>query len=159
MGEPAAPAGLRFLFRAEEGSIGRGDWRRGAAILALLLVALFAGWRFLAPWANRGLDQRGFIDPMTIITYVYLIVYAFAAILIAVCYVNLSGKRLRARALPPGLAGLLPLAALFSGAAHWLQPRVAEAMPFWIVVACDLALATVFVWSLVELGFRGNDAA
>lgn len=158
MGEPAAPASLRFLFRTDEGTIGRGEWRRGAAILAVALAAFAAGWRFLAPYANRGLDQRGFIDPLTIVTYVYLIVYAFAAILIAVCYVNLSAKRLRARGLAPGLGGLLPLAALFAGAAHWLQPRVADTMPFWIVVLCDLALVGALAWSILELGARGDGA-
>ena len=35
------------------------------------------------------------LDAMTIVSYVYLAIYAFAILLISVCYVNLSAKRLR----------------------------------------------------------------
>jgi hypothetical protein len=46
------------------------------------------------------------------------------------------------------LAGLLPLAALVSGAVHWLQPRVAE-----YVAGADAILVAITAWNVVELGF------
>jgi hypothetical protein len=51
------------------------------------------------------------------------------------------------------LAGLLPLAALVSGAVHWLQPRVAEVMPYWYVAGADAILVAITAWNVVELGF------
>ncbi len=145
---------LRFLYRSDEGEIGRATWWGGLAPLVILLAILTIIWLVLAPWANRGLDERAFIDPRTLAAYVYLLFYAFAIFLIAVCYTNLSAKRFRARGKPPGLAGLLPLAALLSGAAHWLYPRVADVMPWFLVAGCDLALVAVLVWHVVELGLR-----
>jgi uncharacterized membrane protein YhaH (DUF805 family) len=154
MSEPAPAAGLRFLYRTDEGTISRQQWWRGVAILACVLLAFAVGWSLLAPYANRGLDERQLLDALTITTYIYLCIYAFAILLIAVCFVNLSIKRLRARNLPTGLAGLLPLAALVTSAAHWLQPRVADVMPGWSVTLCDIGLLAVIVWSIVELGVR-----
>ena len=72
-------------------------------------------------------------DWATFLTFVYLLLYAFAVLFIGISLYNLSAKRLRARKLPTGLAGLVPLAALFSGAAHWLQPRVGEYLSYWYV--------------------------
>ncbi len=154
MSDPAAARDLRFLFRSDQGAIDRREWRRGVAILVALLIAIAGGWRLLSPYANRGLDERKLIDAMTIVTFTYLCVYAFAVILIAVCYVNLSIKRLRARGGQTSLAGLLPLGALVTGAAHWLQPRVADSMPWMIVALCDVALLAVAIWCIVELGLR-----
>ena len=151
-----ASASLHFLFRTDQGVVSRRDWRRGVLILGAPLAALTLGWQFLAPYANRGLDQRKLIDAMTIVTFSYLIVFALAVLLIAVCFVMLTIKRLRARGRPTGLAGLLPLASLIAGAAHWLQPRVTESMPWGIVVACDVALLAALVWMVFELGIRAS---
>ena len=159
MTDAAPPAGLRFLFRTDQGTVARRDWWRGAAILAAPLLVLTAGWKLLEPFANRSLDERNLVDAMTIVTYVYLIVYAFVVLLIAVSFFNLSAKRLRARRLPPGLAGLPPLAALCAGAAHWLHPRVSEVMPFAIVAGLDLALAASLLWIVFELGLREDRPA
>ncbi len=159
MGGGAPAHSWRFLFRTDQGGISRREWWRGSALLAALLLALAAGWRFLSPYANRGLDERKLMDAITIVTFVYLLVYAFAAILIAVCFVNLSAKRLRARGRLPGLAGIVPLAALVAGAAHWLQPRVADTMPWAIVAACDVALAAAIAAAIVELGLRRDGPA
>ena len=122
------PSQFAFLFRTEQGRIDRQTWHYGAGLLALPLVVLTGLWLALAPYANRSLDQRAFADPRTFASYAYLVVYAFAVLLIAVCYVNLSAKRFRdrGRPAPVGLAGLLPFVALCDGAARWLQPRVAE---------------------------------
>ena len=98
-------------------------------------------------------NERAFLDPRTIAAYLFLMVYAFAVILITVCYVMLSMKRLRDRALPTGLAGALPLAALLDGALRWVQPQVPD-VPFWLVVVCDLVLVAVVAWTVFELGLR-----
>ena len=141
----------RFLFRADEGRIGAGVWLRGFLFLAALLLALTAIWLAIAPWGRRDLSQRAFVDPTTIAVYVYLLLYAVAVILIGVSYVNLSLKRLRAAEKPLAISGLLPLAVLLAGAAHWLQPRVADVFPIWIAWAVDAVLAVVAVFSFVVM--------
>ena len=140
----------RFLFRSDEGRIGAGVWLRGFLFLAALLAALTAVWIALSPYAHRDLSQRAFVDPLTIAVYVYLMIYAFAGLLIGVSYVYLSLKRLRAAEKPAFVSGLLPLAMLLAGAAHWLHPRVSDAFPLWVVQASDAllllaALASVFI--------------
>ena len=77
-----------------------------------------------------------------------------AIMLAAVCFYFLSVKRWRDLARPPGLAGLPLLAALVDGAAHWVQPRVSEAMPYWTVVVLDVVLIAIVVWTARELGAR-----
>jgi tetrahydrodipicolinate N-succinyltransferase len=141
----------RFLFRSDEGRIGAGVWLRGVLFLAALLAALTAIWIGVAPWGRRDLSQRAFVDPTTIAVYVYLLLYAVAVILIGVSYVNLSLKRLRAAEKPLAISGLLPLAVLLAGAAHWLQPRVADVFPIWIAWAVDAVLAVVAVFSFVVM--------
>lgn len=141
----------RFLFRADEGRIGAGVWLRGFLFLAALLLALTAIWLAIAPFGRRDLSQRAFVDPATIAVYVYLLVYAVAVILIGVSYVNLSLKRLRAAGRPLAISGLLPLAMLLAGAAHWLQPRVADVFPIWIAYAADAMLALVAAISFIVM--------
>ena len=141
----------RFLFRSDEGRIGAGVWLRGFVFLAALLALLTAIWLAIAPWGRRDLSQRAFVDPTTIAVYVYLLVYAVAVILIGVSYVNLSLKRLRAAGRPLAISGLLPLAMLLAGAAHWLQPRVADVFPIWIAWAADAILAIVAAISFIVM--------
>ncbi len=90
---------------------------------------------------------------MTILAYSYLILFAFAVLFIAISFSNLSAKRLRARGLPTGLAGLVPLLALLAGAAHWLQPQVPDVIAIWYVVGLDVLLAAAVAWSVAALGF------
>ncbi len=144
-------ASLRFLYRSEEGVIERRLWWMGVIPLASLLFVLTLVWKLLAPWAGRGLDERALLDARTMAAYAFLIVYAFSVLLITVCFVMLSMKRLSARGRPTGLAGALPLAALLAGAMHWVQPQV-EGVPFWLVIICDVVLAAALVWSVVEMG-------
>lgn len=148
------PAGWRFLFREEQGLIDAPTWRRGLVALAAPMVAMTLIWWWLLPFANRDLSERAFVDPMTIVVYAYLLVYAAAIMLAAVCFYFLSVKRWRDLARPPGLAGLPLLAALVDGAAHWVQPRVSEAMPYWTVVVLDVVLIAIVVWTARELGAR-----
>lgn len=144
--------GLRFLYRSEEGEIGRRLWWLGLAPLASLLVAMTAVWLALRPYAGRGLDERAFLDPLTAAAYGFLVLYAFAILLASVSYVMLSMKRLRDRRRPVALAGLAPLTALIAGAAHWLEPQMGGAFPLWAVYACDATLLAALAWTIVELG-------
>lgn len=148
----------RFLFRSDEGRIGAGVWLRGFVFLAALLIVLTAIWLGVAPLGRRDLSQRAFVDPLTIAVYVYLLLYAVATILIGVSYVNLSLKRLRAAGLPTAISGLLPLAMLLAGAAHWLQPRVADVFPRAVVHAADALLVLVALGSvaLMARGAKGE---
>lgn len=153
---------VAFLYRTEQGRIDRAGWRRGAAGLVALLIPLTLIWFALSPYTEHDLAKSPFFVWQTVAAYAYLTVYALAVLLISASWVNLSAKRFRAlgRPAPLGLAGLLPLAALLAGAAHWLQPRVAEVMPRWHVTIFDLVLAAVAAWSLLELGYkRGADDA
>lgn len=151
--------GLRFLYRTEEGVIGRKVWWLGVLPLASLAIALTAGWIVLDPYARRGLDERAFLDPMTIFAYVYLGLYAFATILIAVCFVVLSMKRLRDRGRPPALAGAPPLAALLAGSAAWLEPQVGGAVVPVLAMLANGFLVAVFAWAIVEMGVLRGDSA
>ena len=78
--------------------------------------------------------------------------YALAIFLIAISHYNLSAKRFRDRGKPAELAGLLPFVALMTGAAHWLQPRVADVMGRGWTVGIDITLLALAVWLVIELG-------
>ncbi len=149
--------GLRFLYRSEEGVIDRRTWWLGVAPLASVLFAMTIGWFALAPFAKRGLDERAFLDPMTIFAYFYLVVFAFVVFFAAVCFVILSMKRLRDRGRPTGLAGALPLALLLAGAANWLEPQVDGAVVSALAILAWIALAAALAWTIVEMGLlRGR---
>lgn len=154
MAEGTAKNSLYFLFRSDAGEIDAKTWAQGTAVLCALLAVLTAIWLWLAPNAVHDLNVTPFFAVWTFIAYAYLLLYAFAVLLIAISYYNLSAKRWRARGWPPALAGLLPLFALLAGAAHWLQPRMAEDIYSWQVAVLDLALAGIILWNLVELGLR-----
>jgi cytochrome b561 len=145
----------RFGFRTDEGLADARTWREGVALLGVILAVLTAIWLLLEPNAHRELQPDSpLFEWATFLTFVYLLLYAFAVLFIGISLYNLSAKRLRARNLPTGLAGLVPLAALFSGAAHWLQPRVVEYLSYWYVVGVDALLVAALVWTVWELGFR-----
>jgi uncharacterized membrane protein YhaH (DUF805 family) len=145
----------RFGFRTDQGRIGAKTWRQGTVFLGVPLAVLTLIWFLLAPFAQHDLANTPFLAWGTVAAFVYLLFYAFAVLLIAICHYNLSAKRWRDRGWPfPGaLAGLLPLAALMSGAAHWLQPREAEVISYWYVAGADAALVAIAAWNIVELGF------
>ncbi len=143
-----------FLFRSDAGVIDVPTWRRHAGWLALLTAALTLGWLALAPFARHDLATSAFIAPLTIVAYTYLIAFAFTVLFIAIAFYNLSAKRLRERGLPTGLGGLIPLGALFAGAAHWLQPQVPDVIATWYVVGLDVLLAGAVGWTIIALGLR-----
>lgn len=140
------------LYRTERGRIDRQAWVRGAVPLAALLALLTLGWSALAPFASRGPGERAFFDPLAIAANLYLVLYTFAAVLIAVSWVNLSAKRFRDRGRPSpvGLAGLFPLLALLAGSIHWLRPRAADIVPVWLVFAGDALALAALAWTVAE---------
>ena len=152
---------LHFLFQTDQGVIDRGVWWRGTIFLTALLALLTGIWMALGKFAYEAqapAARAALFDPDIFAAYAYLIFYGFCVLLISVSHYNLSAKRCRARGKPPALAGLLPLLALFSGAAHWLYPRVSESMPYWTVSLTDASLLVVILWNVVELGLLGSHA-
>ena len=150
---------LNFLFRRDEGVIERGVWWRGSIFLAVCLALLTAIWMEISTFAYEAQGPAArteLFDPNIFAAYAYLIFFGFCVLLISICHYNLSAKRWRARGKPPAFAGLLPLLALFSGAAHWLYPRVSESMPYWTVSITDAVLVVVIVWNVVELGLLAS---
>ena len=147
------PSGFRFLYRNEQGRIDRARWLSAAAPLAIVFVVASAIMLWALPYANRPLTERAFYDPAALAANVFILAYAALTIFVGISWVNLGAKRSRdrGRSAPLGLAGLMPLAVLLAGAAHWLQPRVAEVMPRWSVWACDALLAIAAVWTFAEL--------
>lgn len=151
----AAPAsGFSFLFRTDQGRIDRATWWRGTLPLLALAVAGTLGWWALSPYAHHDLSDSAFIAPMTIVAYVYLLLYAFALLLIGVCEYNLSAKRFRERGLPAALAALLPLSLLFGSALIWFIPQSFDTIPAWAGPATVVLLLAVAGWNVVELGVR-----
>lgn len=149
----------RFLFRSEEGVIDPPTWRRHAGWLFGVAVAMTVIWLLLRPYARHDLKTMRFFEPMTIVAFVYLVVYAFGVILIAISYTMLSIKRLRDRREPIGLASLVPLLALFAGALHFLQPQTPDVISIWYVVGLDALFVAAVVWTVVDLGFRPSRSA
>ena len=152
-----ASTGFGFLYRTEAGRIGRAVWWRGVAMLAAPLAVLTIIWLALAPYTRRELTTgSALIEPTALVAYAYLLVYAFAVLFIAVSYYNLSAKRFRDRGRPAGLAGLVPLLALFAGAAHWFVPQSEGTFPYWVALAMDGVLAAVVLYTLWELGLGAD---
>lgn len=145
---------LFFLYRSDAGEIDAKTWIKGSLMLGGLLAVLTAIWFLLAPYAHHDLDVTPFFAVNTFMAYFYLMIYAFAVLLIAISHYNLSAKRWRARGWPSSLAGLLPLLALFAAAAHWLEPRTPQDIAAWQVRGLDILLAGVICWNIAELAFR-----
>lgn len=141
-----------FLYKTEQGVIDARTWSRAAIPPAALFFATTVLWLVLRPFASRGLDQRALFDPLSLAVSVYVLLYSLCAILIGICWVNLTAKRFRdlGRAPPVGLAGLVPLLALFDGALRWLQPRAADVLPGWMVFCGDAVVAAALVWTVIE---------
>ena len=158
--EQESASGFAFLFRTDQGLISRAQWWRGTLDLAAVLAALTGVWLVIGRFAYEAQAPEAradLFDAGIFAAYAYLIFFGFCVMLIGVCHYNLSANRCRARGRASALAGLLPLFALFSGAAHWLYPRVSEDMPYWTVGLTDLILVAVILWNVVDLGLAGQD--
>ena len=87
MDQPPLSQHLRFLFRSEQGRIGKRDWWQGVAILAAILVVATLIWKIVAPFTDRGLDERAMIDPGSIVAYTYSLLFALIIMLCAVSFI------------------------------------------------------------------------
>jgi uncharacterized membrane protein YhaH (DUF805 family) len=152
---------LFFLYRSEEGRIDRETWTRGALGLVGVLLPLTLIWLLLLPYTSHDLAKSPFFVPQTAVAYAYLAFYSLIVLLVAASWVNLAAKRFRDldRPAPLVLAGLLPFAGLVVGAAHWLQPQIADLMPRWQVAATDVILVAIAAWTVIELGWRRSPEA
>ncbi len=148
-----------FLFRTDKGRVDRAVWWRGTVPLACLAVAATVGWVLLKPYAHHDLSTEPFLAPATVAAFAYLLLYAFALILIGVCEYNLSAKRFRDRGRPAELAAVLPLSLLFGSAVIWFIPRSFGSVPDWAAPVVVAALVGVAGWNVVELGVVAHRAA
>ncbi len=146
------PNSFFFLFRTDKGRIDRATWWRGSLPIAAIALIGTGAWLELRPYARHDLTEQPFIAPMTILAYSYLLVYAFALILLAICEYNLSAKRFRDRGRPGALAGLLPLSLLLGSAVLWFIPRSFGSVPEWIGPIIFAIMALALAWNVVELG-------
>ena len=153
-GEAQPPSRARYLFRQENGRIGAATWRFHAGWIAAVTVALTVGWVLLRPYAQHDLKTEAFIRWITVAAFTYLILYAFALILLAICYTMLSIKRLRDLGQPTAFAGLVPLFVFLAACLLFMREQTPDVIVLPYVVALDVALAIVVVWTVVELGFR-----
>lgn len=153
------PGTFFFLFRTDKGRVDRATWWRGTVPIAVLAGVGAMGWTLLRPYAHHDLATQAFIEPMTLVAYLYLVLFAFAVILLAICEYNLSAKRFRDRRRPAALASVLPLSLLFGGAALWYVPNSSGDLPDWTVPLVLAAIALVAVWNVVELGVLRDRAA
>jgi uncharacterized membrane protein YhaH (DUF805 family) len=151
-------ATIHFLYQNYEGRIGRRVWRSGTLVLAAILIPLTLIWIVIAPATHRDLSRPELLDPEALGAFIFLVIFAFAVILIAVSWTNLSAKRFRARGRPAAFGAALPFAAFIGGAAHWFQPHASDIFPGWALIFVDITLAAVALWSFYELGVA-NPAA
>ena len=151
---PTAPdRSFYFLFRSDRGRIGRAVWWRGTIPLAVVAGLGTLGWVWLRRFTIHDLSKTALIDVPTLVAYVYLAVFSFAVILIAICEYNLSAKRFRDRGRTPALAAVLPLTFFLAGAIIWSVPNSFGELPPWTVSVASVAVAGVLIWNIVELGF------
>jgi uncharacterized membrane protein YhaH (DUF805 family) len=145
-------ATIHFLFQTYEGMIDRRTWRSGALVLAAILIPLTLIWIVIAPATHRDLSTPELLDAGALGAFLYLAIFAFAVLLIAVSWTNLGAKRFRGVGRPAVFATALPFAALLGGAAHWFQPRASDILPGWALTFVDVAMIAVALWSVYELG-------
>lgn len=146
----------RFLFRQDQGRVDAATWRFHAGWLAAVAVTMTVAWLVLRPYARHDLATEAFIQPVTIVAFGYLILYAFALILVAICYTMLSIKRLRDRSLPVGLAGAIPLLVLLAASLHFMRGQTPDVIALPYVIALDAGLAAAIVWTVWDLGFGAS---
>ena len=157
MSEGGTEGRFHFLFRNDKGRIGRSEWWKGMAAIAVPL-ALMAGGDLALSNALRSAGSRPLQSGEPLASYVYQLAFGLAVLLGAVCFYNLSAKRFCDRNYPPSLAGLAPFALLVAGAARLFLPDLNAQKFVYISIGCDVLAALVVIWSLVELGFlRAGD--
>jgi uncharacterized membrane protein YhaH (DUF805 family) len=141
-----------FLYRTDEGEIDATTWWRGALPLVGIFIVLTLGWILIEPLADKSLATT-VVGTIAVLTgNLYRLAYGFACVLLLICLYNLSAKRWRNLGRPSSFAGILPVAAAVTAALHWLEPRVGGELSHNWIIAADIILAGIFLWSVVELG-------
>lgn len=149
-----SPANFSFLYRQDEGRLGRAGWWVAVAPPALTLIVMTLIWLAIMPPGARDLAKEPFFDAASVAAYAYLIVFAFATLLGFVMIYNVTAKRLRDRGLPPALAGLMPFALFFAGAMGWLAARSQGAITPAMLWALDILTLAVIAWTIIECGMK-----
>lgn len=153
-------ANFRFLYREDEGTLGRAAWWVAVAPPALTLIVMTLVWLAVMPPGARDPARDGFFDARSVATYAYLLVFAFATLIGFIMIYFVTAKRLRDRGKPPALAGLLPFALFFAGAMRWLAARSEGAITPPMLWALDVAALAAVIWTLIECGLKqGRGAA
>jgi uncharacterized membrane protein YhaH (DUF805 family) len=147
-----AQSSLSFLYRSDEGEIDAATWWRGALTLTGIFVVLTLGWIVVEPFADKSLATTVTGTIVVLTGNLYRLAYGFVCLLLLICLYNLSAKRWRNLGRPSSFAGILPIAAAVTAALHWLEPRVGGDLSHYWIIAADIVLAGIFLWSVIELG-------
>lgn len=148
---PQEGRGFSFLFRTDQGRIGRATWWRGTLPLAAVGAVATAGWIAVRPLTRDAIHQP---PALAVLGYLYVVGFAFAILLLFICEYNLSAKRFADRRRPRVLAAVLPACALAAGTLAWYVPRSQGSLPDWTVWLGLAAVLGVLAWNAVELGIR-----
>jgi uncharacterized membrane protein YhaH (DUF805 family) len=142
-----------FLYRQDQGRIGRATFWKASAPILIGLLAMTAAWIAIMPEGARDLTKDAFFDTRVLATYAYLLVFTLALLIGAVMLTFLGAKRLRDRGRPPWLAAAPFLLLFFDGAMHWLAARAGEAIAPALLFGFDVLAIAAVVWAVLEMGF------
>jgi uncharacterized membrane protein YhaH (DUF805 family) len=145
---------FRFLYRQDQGRIGRRVWWIAALPIMMTLGVMTLVWLAIMPRGARDLSSGVFFDRSTALVYAYLLVFTLALLIGGVMFAFLGAKRLRDAGRPPWLAPAPLLALFLAGAAHWAAPRSGGAIgpnALWIV---DVLALSCLAWAFLDMGFR-----
>ncbi len=161
MAEEAPASRFAFLYRQGEGLLDAREWARAAWPPAAIALALVVIWVFLAPGTPEPLSDQQLAGPTAVTALAFFIIYMLLAVLsiffvllLAVAEYFVCAKRLRARGLPPSLAGLAPFSILFAWAAHWYVTTVGDRSLALLPPAFAVLALLICGWTIFELGFR-----
>ena len=143
-----------FLYRQDQGRIGRATFWRAAAPVLATLAAMTAIWLAIMPRGARDLAHEAFFDARVAGVYLYALIYALALLLGAVMLSFLGAKRLRDAGRPPFLAAFPFLAIFFDGALRWTAARAEGAIGEGALFVADVVAIAAVVWALIDMGLR-----
>ena len=143
-----------FLYRQDQGRVGRGAFWRAAAPVLLVWASMTAIWLAIMPHGPRDPGRDGFFDGAVAATYLYALVYALALLIGAVMLYFLGAKRLRDIGRPVWLAGVPFLALFLDGALHWAAPRAEGAIGAGLLYGADVVALAAVAWAVIDMGLR-----
>jgi hypothetical protein len=161
MADEAAASHFAFLYRQGEGVLDARQWARAAWPPAAIALAVVGAWLFLAPGTPQPLSDQELAEPTSVVSLAYFIAYMLLAVLsiffvllLAVAEYFVCAKRLRAKGLPTGLAGLAPFSILFAWAVHWYVSTAGDASVWALPIVFAIVALLSCSWTIFELGFR-----